>query len=96
MLLIDKMYREGRLDDIALTQEDLIMSCSYNTKSCNDSAIQQYYSPVYGYCYTFNDIADDLFLSVNTVKSHLQAIYRKLGAGTRQEAVRRARELGLI
>lgn len=43
-----------------------------------------------------NDIADDLFLSVNTVKSHLQAIYRKLGAGTRQEAVRRARELGLI
>lgn len=43
-----------------------------------------------------NDIADDLFLSVNTVKSHLQAIYRKLGVSSRQEAVRRARELGLL
>lgn len=43
-----------------------------------------------------NDIADDLFLSVNTVKSHLQAIYRKFGVSSRQDAVRRARELGLL
>ncbi len=43
-----------------------------------------------------SDIAADLFVSVNTVKSHLQAIYRKLGAKSRQEAVRRARELGLL
>lgn len=43
-----------------------------------------------------NDIADDLFLSVNTVKSHLQAIYRKLGVSSRQDAVHRARDLGLI
>jgi len=35
-------------------------------------------------------------LSVNTVKTHLAAIYRKLGASGRREAVRRARELELL
>ena len=42
------------------------------------------------------EIASDLYLSVNTVKSHQQAIYRKLGVSTRRDAVDRGRELGLI
>ncbi|MFF7166754.1 LuxR C-terminal-related transcriptional regulator [Streptomyces sp. NPDC008086] len=42
------------------------------------------------------EIAADLHLSVNTVKTHLKSIYRKLAAGRRGEAVRRARELGLL
>lgn len=42
------------------------------------------------------DIADDLFLSVNTVKSHLQAIYRKLGVSSRRAAVDRARATRLL
>jgi LuxR family maltose regulon positive regulatory protein len=42
------------------------------------------------------EIAADLHLSVNTVKTHLKGIYRKLGATRRGEAVRRARELGLL
>ncbi|WP_238431269.1 LuxR C-terminal-related transcriptional regulator [Streptomyces cavernae] len=42
------------------------------------------------------EIAADLFLSVNTVKTHLKSIYRKLGATRRGEAVRRARDLGLL
>ena len=41
-------------------------------------------------------IADELCLSVNTVKTHLAAIYRKLPASSRREAVLRARELELI
>lgn len=41
-------------------------------------------------------IADSLCLSRNTVKTHLRAIYRKLGAASRSEAVARARELGLL
>jgi LuxR family maltose regulon positive regulatory protein len=42
------------------------------------------------------DIAQDLFLSVNTVKTHIRAIFRKLAVSRRNQAVRRARELGLL
>lgn len=42
------------------------------------------------------EIAADLHLSVNTVKTHLKSIYRKLAATRRGEAVRRARDLGLL
>jgi len=42
------------------------------------------------------DIASELFVSVNTVKSHVKQIYRKLDVHDRREAVVRARELGLI
>lgn len=41
-------------------------------------------------------IAGELYLSVNTVKTHIAAIYHKLGTGKRREAVRRARELELL
>jgi LuxR family transcriptional regulator, maltose regulon positive regulatory protein len=37
-----------------------------------------------------------LFVTLNTLKTHLRAIYRKLGAESREEAVIRAREGGLI
>jgi LuxR family maltose regulon positive regulatory protein len=42
------------------------------------------------------DIAAELFVSVNTVKTHVKSIYRKLGATRRQDAVRCARQLGLL
>ncbi len=42
------------------------------------------------------EIAGELFVSVNTVKTHLKAIYRKLGVDDRRGAVRRARELSLL
>jgi LuxR family maltose regulon positive regulatory protein len=43
-----------------------------------------------------SEIADELCLSVNTIKTHLAAIYRKLPASRRREAVSRARQLELI
>ena len=42
------------------------------------------------------EIASQMYISVNTVKAHLKSIYRKLAATHRSEAVRRARQLGLI
>jgi LuxR family maltose regulon positive regulatory protein len=42
------------------------------------------------------EIATELFVSPNTVRTHLRHIYSKLDAHSRREAVDRARELGLI
>ena len=42
------------------------------------------------------EIGDALFISFNTVKSHSKSLYRKLGVGTRREAVDRARGLDLL
>ncbi len=42
------------------------------------------------------EIGNTLFISFNTVKSHSKSIYRKLGVGTRSDAVGRARELELL
>ena len=45
---------------------------------------------------TADEIAESLYLSVNTVKTHLKSIYRKLDVPDRRAAVRRARELELL
>jgi LuxR family maltose regulon positive regulatory protein len=42
------------------------------------------------------EIADQLYLSVNTVKTHMRHVYDKLGAHRRHEAVEQARTLGLL
>ncbi len=44
---------------------------------------------------TNDEIAADLFLSTNTVKTHLKSLYRKLDVSRRSEAFRRGRALGL-
>jgi LuxR family transcriptional regulator, maltose regulon positive regulatory protein len=41
-------------------------------------------------------IAADLYVSVNTVKTHLKSVYRKLGVASRDAAVHRGRVAGLI
>jgi LuxR family maltose regulon positive regulatory protein len=42
------------------------------------------------------EIAAELFMSVNTLKTHLKGLYRKLGACSRAEAVASARRHGLV
>ena len=42
------------------------------------------------------EIAGEMYLSVNTVKTHMRHLYDKLGAHRRHEAVERARALGLL
>ena len=45
---------------------------------------------------TNREIADELYLSPHTVKEHTSALYRKLQARNRAEAVQRAQRIGLI
>ena len=45
---------------------------------------------------TYPQVGEHLFLSANTVKTHALSIYRKLDVTSRNAAVIRARELGLI
>jgi LuxR family maltose regulon positive regulatory protein len=46
--------------------------------------------------YTNRQIADDLFISVGTVKGHINHIFSKLDVSNRTQALLRARELNLI
>jgi len=45
---------------------------------------------------SLREIASSLYLSLNTVKTHSRSIYRKLDASSREQAVARGRELGLL
>jgi LuxR family maltose regulon positive regulatory protein len=45
---------------------------------------------------SFPKIAEELFLSLNTVKTHVRSIYLKLDVSSRAEAVACAREAGLL
>jgi LuxR family maltose regulon positive regulatory protein len=42
------------------------------------------------------EIAAAMFVSVNTVRTHMRSILRKLSVSGRSQAVRRARELGVL
>jgi LuxR family transcriptional regulator, maltose regulon positive regulatory protein len=45
---------------------------------------------------TVHEIANELFVSVNTVSTHKRHLFAKLGVHSRHEAVDRARALGLL
>ena len=45
---------------------------------------------------SYADVADALFVSENTVKTHLSSVYRKLGVDRRVDALRIAREQDLL
>ncbi|MFI5896317.1 LuxR C-terminal-related transcriptional regulator [Actinoplanes sp. NPDC051513] len=79
--LVDEL-RGGR-DDAGTLAESL---------SARETEILRYLTTML----TAAEIAGDLGLSVNTVKAHMRAVYRKLGAGRRTEAVLAARRNGLL
>jgi ATP/maltotriose-dependent transcriptional regulator MalT len=45
---------------------------------------------------TRREMAQELCLSANTIKSHVRAVYRKLGVSSRRDAIQRGRELGIL
>ena len=44
----------------------------------------------------YGEIAREMFVSVNTLKTHVRHISQKLGVSGRDAAVTRAEELGLL
>jgi len=45
---------------------------------------------------SLREIGLELYVSANTVKTHTQAIYRKLGVSTRHDAVEQGRQAGIL
>jgi ATP/maltotriose-dependent transcriptional regulator MalT len=45
---------------------------------------------------SLREIGQEMYVSLNTVKSHTRAIYRKLGVSNRHDAIRRGRELAIL
>jgi LuxR family transcriptional regulator, maltose regulon positive regulatory protein len=45
---------------------------------------------------TNQEIAESLFLSINTIKTHLSSVYRKLGVANRRQAIAQGRRLDLL
>jgi ATP/maltotriose-dependent transcriptional regulator MalT len=45
---------------------------------------------------TNEEISQALYVSVNTVKTHLRSTYKKLGVRSRREAIATGRRLGLL
>jgi LuxR family transcriptional regulator, maltose regulon positive regulatory protein len=78
---------ERRAADVSITKAELLEPLSERER-----AILRYLPTMMSNA----EIASELFVSVNTVKTHLKSIYRKLGAARRREAVERARRLDLL
>ena len=45
---------------------------------------------------SLREIGQELYVSANTIKTHTQAIYRKLGVSTRREAVAAGEQAGIL
>ena len=72
---------------------------SAQKKGANHEALSKRESEILQYIasgYNNQEIADKLFLSLNTVKTHLNNIYIKLDVNSRTQAALKAQELDLI
>ena len=45
---------------------------------------------------SLREIGQELYLSQNTIKTHTQAIYRKLGVSTRHDAIARGHDIDIF
>ena len=89
--------REPYSDEILRTIDQMLIV--YPTSDRSDSLLSEREHAVLQYLPTrmsYREIAADLFVSMNTLKTHLKSIYRKLDASSRAEACEAARRRGLL
>jgi LuxR family maltose regulon positive regulatory protein len=88
----------GRLPDLADALDDLLASTAASIAPLAEapSAAEMAVLELLPGDLSLREIGARLYLSLNTVKTHTRALYRKLGVSSRQEAVVRATALGLV
>jgi LuxR family maltose regulon positive regulatory protein len=84
-----RQRREQAADRWGVPQTELVVTTSLTSK---EHEVLEYLAELL----TTEEIASTMYVSVNTVRSHVRSILRKLNASRRNEAVRRAWELGLL
>jgi LuxR family maltose regulon positive regulatory protein len=94
--LLRELAVTGRLPDYAQTLLSLIASPAPGTTPAVLSERELEVLRLLAAGHTNREIAQSLYLSVNTVKSHLKNLYAKLEVGDRRQAVTRATHLGLF
>ena len=99
--LVDLLRHSPRDDytDILLTVADRTAAHDAISPPSRDSELSVREQGVLRYLQTrlsTREIAGELFISMNTLKTHLKSIYRKLDASSRSDAVARARATGLL
>jgi LuxR family transcriptional regulator, maltose regulon positive regulatory protein len=87
----DKLTAAAR--QICAAQPDAVQPWNALTEPLTDT--EQRILQLLSTC-TYLQIADTLYVSRNTVKTHLRSVYRKLGATSRSQALARAADLRLI
>lgn len=94
-LLATQLGRLGQFEGFAMEVLDTITPASFwTTAELTPREIQLLRElPSMG---TIKEIASSLYVSVNTVKTHLRSVYRKLGVTSRRAAVLTARRSGLL
>jgi LuxR family maltose regulon positive regulatory protein len=80
------------LEDLAPTATGLRPGTSVEQVTEREKTVLRYLATMLSNA----EIAEQMFLSPNTVKVHLRHLYRKLDVTSRRAAVRRARELRLF
>lgn len=93
MLDLDELTASGRRVMLALVSTPGLHAPPVGSVLTNRERVVLQYLPT---MLTASEIAADLFVSVNTVKTHQRSIYRKLGVSSRRDAVDRARATQLI
>ena len=90
----------GRLPAIAARVERTLTAAWANDKECHivEQPSQAELAVLRGLVTGLSrrEIGDQLYISLNTVKSHTRELYRKLAATSRNDAVARAEAVGLL